>query len=177
MKDKLLIAGLGNPGDKYKHTRHNIGFQILDSFVDKLNLSFKPDKKTPYAEYILDGQIIYFIKPFEFMNLSGNAVLDYKRKKGIQESKILIIHDEIDFVFGKCKMKIGGGHAGHNGLRDIIDKIGTNDFHRLRVGVGKSTEIEVADFVLSKFTAEEVKSLDEITKLCITKIEDWIRLS
>jgi peptidyl-tRNA hydrolase, PTH1 family len=177
MKEKLLIVGLGNPGDKYKHTRHNIGFQILDSFVDKLNLNFKQDKKAPYTEYIVDGQIIYFIKPFEFMNLSGNAVLDYKRKKGIHESKILIIHDEIDFVFGKCKMKIGGGHAGHNGLRDIIEKIGTNDFHRLRVGVGKSSNIEVSDYVLSKFTAEEIKPLDEIIKLCIAKIEDWIRLS
>lgn len=177
MKEKLLIVGLGNPGEKYKNTRHNIGFQIIDSFVSKLNLSFKEDKKSASIEYITDDRNIFFIKPLEYMNLSGNAVLEFRRKKGIQESKILVIHDEIDFVFGKCKMKIGGGHAGHNGLRDIIDKIGTNDFHRLRVGVGKSEVIEVAEYVLSRFTSEELKILNEIINLCISKIEDWIRLS
>ena len=106
------------------------------------------------------------IKPFEFMNLSGNGVSTFLRKNGITPSRLLVVHDEIDFEFAKCKMKIGGGHAGHNGLRDIIAKIGTADFHRLRVGVAKPLDgRDVADYVLSKFTSEEKTKLNEVIDL------------
>lgn len=178
MSGKLLIAGLGNPGDKYNGTRHSIGFAVIDKLADKLGTSFNSDKKCPSAESSLDLKKIILIKPYEFMNLSGNGVSLFMRKNGITPSQLLVIHDEIDFEFAKCKMKIGGGHAGHNGLRDIIAKIGSADFHRLRVGVAKPTDGRpVADYVLSKFLPEEKARLNEIYDLCLQKIQDWIKLS
>ncbi len=178
MSGKLLIAGLGNPGEKYHGTRHSIGFAVIDKLADKLSASFNSDKKCPSAESSLDGKKIILIKPFEFMNLSGNGVSLFLRKNGITPSGLLVIHDEIDFEFAKCKMKIGGGHAGHNGLRDIIAKIGTADFHRLRVGVAKPLDDRpVADYVLSKFTSDEKAKLNEVYDLCLQKIQDWIKLA
>ena len=178
MSGKLLIAGLGNPGDKYNGTRHSIGFAVIDKLADKFNANFNSDKKCPSTEILLHNKKVLLIKPFEFMNLSGNGVSLFLRKNGINPSELLVIHDEIDFEFAKCKMKIGGGHAGHNGLRDIIAKIGTADFHRLRVGVAKPADGRVvADYVLSKFTSEEKAKLDEIYDLCVQKIQDWIKLT
>lgn len=177
MSDKLIIAGLGNPGDKYNRTRHNIGFDVLDYFLEKNSISLKEEKKFASTETsILDKRII-FIKPLEFMNLSGSAVAHFKSKNGIDMDNILVLHDEIDFVFSKCKMKIGGGAAGHNGLKSIIEKIGGNEFHRLRIGVGKPLDNSfVPDYVLSKFTSDEVKLIPEIYQTCYLKIMDWIKL-
>ncbi|MBK8394497.1 MAG: aminoacyl-tRNA hydrolase [Leptospiraceae bacterium] len=178
MSGKLLIAGLGNPGDKYNGTRHSIGFAVIDKFADKFGASFNSDKKCPSTEILSHDKKVILIKPFEYMNLSGNGVALFMRKNGIIPSQLLVIHDEIDFEFAKCKMKIGGGHAGHNGLRDIIAKIGTADFHRLRVGVTKPTDGRVvADYVLSKFTPDEKTKLNEIYETCLQKIQDWIRLT
>ena len=176
MSAKLLIAGLGNPGDKYKGTRHNIGFEVIDRLADKFGASFNSDKKCPSTEIFANEKTVLLIKPFEFMNLSGNGVSLFIRKNGILPGKLLVIHDEIDFEFAKCKMKIGGGHAGHNGLRDIIAKIGTADFHRLRVGVTKPKDGRVvADYVLSKFTADEKEKLNKVYETCLLKIQDWIK--
>lgn len=178
MSGKLLIAGLGNPGDKYNGTRHSIGFAVIDKLAEKEGVSFNSDKKCPSTEIILFNKKVLLIKPFEFMNLSGNGVSLFMRKNGINPSELLVIHDEIDFEFAKCKMKIGGGHAGHNGLRDIIAKIGSADFHRLRVGVGKPKDGRiVADYVLSRFTSEEKDTLESVYKLCIEKIQDWIKIT
>jgi peptidyl-tRNA hydrolase, PTH1 family len=177
MSGKLLITGLGNPGEKYVGTRHSIGFAVIDRLADKLGANFNSDKKCPSAESVLDTKKVILIKPYEFMNLSGNGVSLFMRKNGINPSELLVIHDEIDFEFAKCKMKIGGGHAGHNGLRDIIAKIGSADFHRLRVGVSKPTDGRaVADYVLSKFSPEEKANLNEVYDLCLQKIQDWIKL-
>jgi PTH1 family peptidyl-tRNA hydrolase len=178
--DRFLIIGLGNPGKKYSKNRHNAGFLALDGVASALGAgSFTKDKKGEWA--LAQGpekSEIYFYKPLEFMNLSGNGVSLFLRKNGINPSELLVIHDEIDFEFAKCKMKIGGGHAGHNGLRDIIAKIGTADFHRLRVGVAKPSDGRVvADYVLSKFTSEEKSKLDEVYDLCLQKIQDWIKLT
>ena len=176
MSAKLLIAGLGNPGDKYNGTRHNIGFEVIDKKEKKFGVNFNSDKKCPNTELLINNKKVYLIKPFEFMNLSGNGVSTFLRKNGITPSRLLVVHDEIDFEFAKCKMKIGGGHAGHNGLRDIIAKIGTADFHRLRVGVAKPLDgRDVADYVLSKFTSEEKTKLNEVIDTCLQKIQDWIK--
>lgn len=176
MSGKLLIAGLGNPGDKYKRTRHNIGFDVLDFFLEKNSIEPKEEKKFSHVETSINEKRIIFLKPMEFMNLSGNAVSLFKSKNGIGVSNILILHDEIDFVFSKCKMKIGGGHAGHNGLKSIIEKLGSNEFHRLRIGVGKPNDSSlVPDFVLGKFHPDEIKIIPEIYELCFSKILDWIK--
>lgn len=178
MSGKLLIAGLGNPGDKYVGTRHSIGFAVINQLADQFGVSFNSDRKCPSAELLLGEKKILLIKPYEFMNLSGNGVSLFLRKNGILPSKLLVLHDEIDFEFAKCKMKIGGGHAGHNGLRDIIVKIGTPEFHRLRIGVAKPNDgRDVADYVLSKFSSDEKLKLNEIYDLCIQKILDWVKIS
>jgi PTH1 family peptidyl-tRNA hydrolase len=176
MITKKLIVGLGNPGDKYSNTRHNVGFMLVDELAKLNNVNFSNDKKAPSAEYLSDNSKIILVKPSEYMNLSGKAVLEYKKKNGIEVANILVIHDEIDFVFSKCKMKIGGGHAGHNGLRDIIEKLGTNEFHRLRIGVGRpNDQTDVSDYVLNNFTPSEKTELKTIFGICIQKVLDWIK--
>ncbi|MCB1194261.1 MAG: aminoacyl-tRNA hydrolase [Leptospiraceae bacterium] len=168
---KLLIVGLGNPGVKYEGTRHSIGFRLVDRFVDSKGVTFSNDKKCPLAKFFLEDKQIYVLKPFEFMNLSGNCVSQVLRANGIQPENMLVVHDEIDFPFEKIKIKIAGGHAGHNGLKDIVSRIGTPNFYRLRVGVGRPPQgDDVADYVLSKFNGEENKKLPEIQ----TKVQDMI---
>ncbi|PJZ82869.1 aminoacyl-tRNA hydrolase [Leptospira meyeri] len=173
----FLIVGLGNPGDKYKNTRHNIGFMILDALASNFGVSFKDSKKYMETTHTLEGDKVHLLKPLEFMNLSGKATQTLANLYKIPPSRILVIQDEVDLPFGKIKNKIGGGTAGHNGLKDIVAKLGSQDFHRLRFGVGKPEKggMEVADFVLQNFNSEEKNSLDSLIKESVTKIEDWVR--
>ncbi|HMV80937.1 MAG TPA: aminoacyl-tRNA hydrolase [Leptospiraceae bacterium] len=172
---KLLITGLGNPGKKYEMNRHNIGFIIADVLAESWNISFDRDSKCQSAKKSGDHLII-IIKPQEYMNLSGKAVQSFMSQYKIHPSNHLVLHDEIDFPFAKIKMKVGGGHAGHNGLRDIMEKTGNGDFHRLRFGVGKPQQKEfVADYVLSNFFDEEKKQLSELIKDSIKLIEEWVK--
>ncbi|EKO14942.1 MULTISPECIES: aminoacyl-tRNA hydrolase [Leptospira] len=173
---KLLLVGIGNPGQKYVHNRHNIGFVILDSLLDSSSGSYQTNSKYSLARTDEDGVTIFYLKPLEFMNLSGKAVAEIAKKNGILPENILVIHDEIDFEFGKLKLKGGGGHAGHNGLRNIVEKLGTNTFFRLRFGVGKpSITSEVPDYVLSNFLPNEKEKIPELVKTSLQKISDWIR--
>ncbi|TGL93025.1 aminoacyl-tRNA hydrolase [Leptospira barantonii] len=174
---KLLLVGIGNPGQKYVHNRHNIGFVILDAFLDSSSGGiYQTNSKYSFARTDEDGITILYLKPLEFMNLSGKAVAEIAKKNGIPPENILVIHDEIDFEFGKLKLKGGGGHAGHNGLKNIVEKLGTNTFFRLRFGVGKpSTSSEVPDYVLSNFRPEEREKIPELVKSSLQKISDWIR--
>lgn len=173
---KLLLVGIGNPGQKYIHNRHNIGFVILDSLLDSSSVSYQTNSKYSLARTDEDGVTIFYLKPLEFMNLSGKSVAEIAKKNGISPENILIIHDEIDFEFGKLKLKGGGGHAGHNGLRNIVEKLGTNTFFRLRFGVGKpSITSEVPDYVLSNFLPNEKEKIPELVKVSLQKISDWIR--
>lgn len=173
----LLIVGLGNPGTKYQRTRHNIGFLILDALAAHFSLSFKEDKKFAIVKHQTQGVQIHLLKPLEYMNLSGKAVSSIVNLYKIPPEKILVLHDEIDFPFTKIKQKIGGGHAGHNGLRDIIEKMGSNAFHRLRFGVGRPTlpEMDVADYVLNNFTEPERENLPVLIKQSLGIIEEWIK--
>lgn len=173
----FLIVGLGNPGDKYKHTRHNIGFMILDRLATEFGVSFKDAKKYAETTYSWEGDKIHLLKPLEFMNLSGKATQTLANLYKIPPSQILVVQDEVDLPFGKIKNKIGGGTAGHNGLKDIVAKLGSQDFHRLRFGVGKPEKggMDVADFVLQNFNAEERSSLDSLITESVSKLQDWIR--
>lgn len=173
----FLIVGLGNPGDKYKNTRHNIGFMILDALASSFSVSFKDSKKYMESTYTWEGDKIHLLKPLEFMNLSGKSTQTLANLYKIPPSRILVVQDEVDLPFGKIKNKIGGGTAGHNGLKDIVAKLGSQEFHRLRFGVGKPEKggMEVADFVLQNFNAEEKNSLDALINESVTKVEDWIR--
>lgn len=180
MNSQLLIVGLGNPGDQYKNTRHNIGFMILDELAKELNFSFKEHKGCEYQKLKFDDDFrLHFLKPMEYMNLSGNLVAVISNLYKIPVNNILVVHDEIDFVFGKLKLKFGGGHAGHNGLKSIIEKLGSNEFYRLRFGVGRpeNPQVEISDFVLGNFTETEKLQLPKLMQTAKEKIQTWIRES
>jgi len=166
-----LIVGLGNIGKEYENTRHNIGFIAIDKILKNLNYSEinKPQfKGTLYKtpEYL-------FLKPSTYMNLSGESIKALKDFYKIDNEDIIVIHDDLDLKLGALKFKKGGGHGGHNGLKSIDNHIG-NDYHRIRIGIGRPEEKDkVVDFVLGKFRSEELekieKSLDNVQKA----VFDW----
>ncbi len=147
-----LIVGLGNPGQQYEKTRHNAGFLFLERLVSNYNSFWTKDVKFQgwVANCPIDSQKIILLKPDTFMNRSGQSVGKIARYYKLAVDEILVVHDELDFVAGMVKLKKGGGHAGHNGLRDIIAHLNSKDFYRLRIGIGRPSEGKVvADYVLS----------------------------
>lgn len=153
-----LVVGLGNPGCQYEKTRHNVGFLFLDRLV--LDSSCAWVKKSGFdgllAEVDVAGSKILLLKPDTFMNRSGQAVGKVARYYKLMPDEILVVHDELDFDVGVVRLKKDGGHAGHNGLRDIIAHLGGRDFYRLRIGIGRpSVGKAVADFVLSSPSGSE----------------------
>jgi PTH1 family peptidyl-tRNA hydrolase len=158
-----LFVGLGNPGDKYVNTRHNAGFWWIDLIQQQSNSPLKSDAKM-FAEV---GKIsaqtdAWLMKPNTFMNASGKAVAAMANYYKIKPAEILVIHDELDLPAGSCKMKFGGGHGGHNGLRDIHAALGTADYWRLRVGIGHPGDRnEVVNFVLKAPLKAEQEAIDE----------------
>jgi len=160
-----LIAGLGNPGDKYRQTRHNIGFIFVDYLAERFNLSFSDSKwQASVSQGRVFGEKVIFVKPTTFMNLSGAAVGQVASYYKIPLEKILIVHDELDLSPGRVKMNSKRGAGGHNGIASIISHLSSKDFLRLRIGVGRppGKNIEVSRFVLGRFSAEERQSVEAI---------------
>jgi PTH1 family peptidyl-tRNA hydrolase len=148
-----LIVGLGNPGRQYEKTRHNAGFLFLDTLLSNYGGSWQLDGKFQghLAEAVINYNKVLLLKPETFMNRSGQSVGKVARYYKIQPEEILVVHDELDFQTGVVKLKKDGGHAGHNGLRDIIAHLGSNGFYRLRIGIGRPAPGKVvADYVLSE---------------------------
>ena len=181
MKQKVLIAGLGNPGDKYRRTRHNVGFLVLERLCEELGATgftferrFQGELATGRME---SGVDVFLAKPDTFMNNSGACVQPLLKFHKIPFDMLLVIHDEIEQAFGKVDLRHGGGHRGHNGLRDIADKCGTKDFHRLRVGVGRPPppSREVASYVLAPFSREEEAGLPSILDEGCRLAMDWLK--
>lgn len=159
-----LIVGLGNPGRQYERTRHNVGFLFLDLLADDLNSVWSNESK--FQGLLAQGKIAHspliLLKPSTFMNLSGQSVGKVARYYKLQPEEILVVHDELDFNPGIVKLKKDGGHAGHNGLRDIIAHLNSNQFYRLRLGIGRpAAGKNVADFVLSAPAKSEAELLLE----------------
>ena len=160
-----IIACLGNPGRKYRNNRHNIGFLLGEAVAGAAGISVhKKEFSSTTGTGTITGQAVLMIFPGTFMNNSGvalRAAIDYYRETA---ENIIVIHDEIELPFGEFRLKFGGGHKGHNGLRSIIQHTGTSDFHRLRFGVGRPPhpEMAVADYVLSDFTDDELRRIGEI---------------
>lgn len=164
MSSIRLIVGLGNPGREYENTRHNAGFWWLDEFARTQNLGFRSEAKFhgQAARGQLHGHEVFLLKPQTFMNVSGRAVGALAQFYKIAPAEILIVHDELDLPPGSAKLKLGGGHGGHNGLKDIIAHLGTKDFWRLRLGIGHPGDrSEVANFVLNDPRREERVLIDE----------------
>ena len=171
---KFLITGLGNPGMEYAHTRHNIGFDVLNAFALKHNVFFQPGRLADVAEIKFKGKIYVCIKPTTFMNLSGRAVKYWMDKEKIAIEHSLTIVDDLALPLNKLRLRKGGSDAGHNGLRDIQNILGTVDYPKLRFGIGNQyPKGKQVDFVLSKWLPEEI----ELVKLKIDKsigvIEDF----
>lgn len=172
-----LLVGLGNPGLQYKRTRHNAGFLFLEAvhyFLNATPWQMNKQFMAEVAEASFQGKKILLVKPQTFMNLSGDAVVRVMNFYKILPEEMLVAHDEIDLGFGIYKLKKSGGHAGHNGLRDIIAKIGTADFYRLRLGVGRPLQGAVAAYVLSAYTAEEDSARNADYNRLMDKLPDLL---
>lgn len=170
-----MIVGLGNPGEKYRLTRHNAGALAADALLlDIGDGSYKKDFGGLVTKVRHGSMDVVILKPQEFMNVSGSAVTRAMKFYRIEPEHMLVLHDEIELPFGEIRLKMGGGHKGHNGLRDIMAKIGTPEFYRLRMGVDRPPHKNVADYVLSNFSKDEQSQFDgyfyESTKL----IMEWL---
>lgn len=171
---KYLIVGLGNPGDKYENTRHNIGFKAVDLFVRQQDGKFKLDKLAEIAEVKFKGRTIICIKPTTFMNLSGKALNYWMQAEKIPIENILVITDDIALPFGKLRMKGKGSDGGHNGLKDIQATIKTQDYARLRFGVGNDFHPgRQADYVLGEWDKKEQEQLQERLEVCAEFIKSF----
>lgn len=175
----ILIAGLGNPEDKYKDTRHNVGFMVLDALAANLGIEYKGDKKrnAMTAEYTMtfEGQKkkvrLVLVKPLTYMNNSGEAVAKVQKYYQIPDENVWVIHDDLDIEMGSIRIRKGGGSAGQKGVQSIIDHIGTNEFIRFRVGIlpHDGQKIPAEEFVLKKFSKAERDTIDsEIEDIVVT---------
>ncbi len=162
----MLIVGLGNPGRKYERTRHNVGFAVLDAIAQEQGLvDFKEKFSGLFCKGRVHGKDAVLLKPMTFMNLSGDCVQPAQVFHKVAIGDIVVIHDELDLPFGELRLKVGGGHAGHNGLRSLIARLGSPDFVRLRVGIGRPPpdfKGDVADYVLHDFDPTERANLPRI---------------
>jgi PTH1 family peptidyl-tRNA hydrolase len=159
-----LIAGLGNPGPEYENTRHNAGFLFLDAVARELKASWTMDKSyhALVARTLVQGETVWLLKPQTFMNLSGKSVSALARFFKVKPDEILVVHDDLDIAPGEAKLKFGGGHAGHNGLRDIHAQLATGDYWRLRLGIGHpGDKLEVANWVLKKPSLDHRIALEQ----------------
>jgi len=159
----FLLAGLGNPGSKYTGTRHNIGFMMLDYLASKYNLTFVDSKyQARQVKTVLWHASMILLKPETYMNLSGTAVAAMANFFKIENTNIFVVHDDLDLELGRIRISAGGGDGGHKGIRSIISSLGTKEFTRLRIGIGRpALPIPPERYVLSKFDAEELALIEQ----------------
>lgn len=171
---KFLIVGLGNIGEKYQNTRHNIGFKILDHLAKKENLIFETKKLGDIAIYKFKGRQFILLKPSTYMNLSGKAVLYWMKKENISLDNLLIITDDLNLPFGTLRLKTKGSDGGHNGLKDIQDKLQTTKYNRFRFGISANfSKGKQIDYVLGEWNEEELSKLPERLEKSIELIKSF----
>lgn len=150
-----VIVGLGNPGSRYSRTRHNVGFLVIDGIAEKYGLDLKPKVQYIIGKGSIEDDNIILLEPLTFMNRSGLAVRDVLRRSGIPTTNLIVVHDDIDMETGRLKIRKNGSSGGHKGIESIIQDIGTKEFIRVKLGVGREKGIPVEDYVLSKFRKDE----------------------
>ena len=167
-----LIVGLGNPGPQYSWTRHNAGFMVLDRLS---HVSGIPITRKAFSGLAGDGnwagERVYLLKPQTFMNLSGRSVAEALRFYKLSPSDLIVIHDDLDIPFGKVKLKEGGGHGGHNGLRSLAQELGSSAYVRVRVGIGRPVHGDVVNYVLTNFAKGEMETLLEVADGALDALE------
>jgi len=174
-----LYVGLGNPGPEYKYTRHNIGFMIIDTLLGKLNINCNEQKaqfKGLVCKTKINNEDVFIFKPLTFMNLSGQAVKEIVDYYKISIDDIVVIHDDMDFELGKFKLKEKGSEAGHNGIKDIIQKLGTQEFKRIRIGIGRTALANKAGYVLGKLNNEELEVVKDISFKIVDALIDFTKM-
>ena len=173
-KMKYLIIGLGNSGEKYENTRHNIGFRVLDRMASLSNISFSAEKLADVAKTKFKGRQLILIKPSTFMNLSGKAVNFWMQKEKISPENILVISDDIALPFNTIRMRSKGSDGGHNGLRDIISVLESTSFPRIKYGIGSEfSKGKQSDYVLGEWTEEEEEDLEARIDIVIKMIQSF----
>ncbi len=157
-----LIVGLGNVGETYVNTRHNIGFMAIDKYAEKYNVEFRENKsfKGYIGEMRINSEKIILLKPTTFMNLSGDSVILVKKFYKINIEDIIVINDDLDMPVGKVRYRAKGSAGGHNGLKSIIENLGTEEFQRIKIGIDRSKLIPVVDWVLGKFPKDDLDILN-----------------
>ncbi len=164
-----MIAGLGNPGRKYAKTRHNLGFMVIDRLAEKFQVDVGQNRfDNRFGTGTIEGIKVILTKPEAYMNRSGPPIAQLARYFKLNQDRILVIHDDIDIHSGQIKIKMKGGHGGHNGLKSIIDALGSGDFPRIRLGVGRPpAEMDAADYVLGKISAQEKAVTEEVLNTAV----------
>ncbi|GBE64630.1 peptidyl-tRNA hydrolase [Mycobacterium sp. MFM001] len=179
MAEPLLVVGLGNPGSNYAATRHNLGFMVADLLAARLGSKFKAHKRSG-AEVVsgrLGGRSVVLAKPRSYMNESGRQVGPLAKFYSVPAADVVVIHDDLDLDFGRVRLKIGGGEGGHNGLRSVAASLGTKDFQRVRIGIGRPPgRKDPAAFVLENFAAAERKEVPAICEQAADATELLIEL-
>lgn len=173
------IVGLGNPGKKYENTRHNIGFNVIDELVRRHVGQLDGTKfKSLYSIVTIDGEKVLYVQPQTFMNLSGEGVrplLDYYK---VDIEDLVVIYDDLDLPVGKVRLREKGGHGGHNGIRSLIQHLGTKDFKRIRIGVGRPTNAQaIVDYVLKPFAKDEVEEMKVTVQETADACDMWLEQS
>lgn len=172
---KFLIVGLGNIGEKYTNTRHNIGFKVVDALVKEYEETFTTEKLGDLAQLKIKGKTVFVLKPNTYMNLSGKAVLYWMKKENIQIENVLIITDDLNIDFGTIRLKGKGSAGGHNGLKDIQEKLNTGTYPRFRFGVGANYRRGgQVDFVLGDWSAEEESELIERIPTSVKAVTSFV---
>ncbi|MCD8296505.1 MAG: aminoacyl-tRNA hydrolase [Prevotella sp.] len=173
--DKYLIVGLGNPEQKYAGTRHNTGYMVLDAFAEASNIVFADRRYGYVSEASIKGRKVILLKPTTSMNLSGNAVRYWMNKENIQIENLLVISDDISLPLGAFRLKARGSNGGHNGLGHIQSVIGTQEYARLRIGIGKDFQPGMQiDWVLGKFEEEELKVLSPSIETAVEIVKSFV---
>ena len=170
-----LVVGLGNPGRKYAGSRHNVGFQCLDRLAEAWGLSFSRRKhKALLAQGEIAGLKVVLAKPQTFMNLSGQAVERLARFYRVPPESILVIHDDLDLPVGNIRLRPKGGSGGHKGMKSITERLGTQGFSRLRVGIDRPTHGDPVDYVLDDFAPDELIAIEEAYERAVSAVELWL---
>lgn len=171
-----LIVGLGNPGRQYEETRHNVGFKVIDELSNQLHIPLDKAKfNGVFGQGMLNGEKVLLLKPLTYMNLSGESIRPLMDYYDILVEDILVVYDELDLPVGKIRLREKGSAGGHNGMKSIIQHLGTQEFKRIRIGINRPTNgMKIADYVLGRFPAEEMQDIKDAIHKSTEAAEKWV---